>query len=289
MTRKSPFAAALGLAVIAVLTACSPPAAPEQTPTPTEAAGDLRPVSSVAVVGDSISVGMSACGSREACPPASWALGSDTAVDSILQRLEAATDSESITPLSLARPGARVADRVDAVQNARGESVDLVLVQVGSNDVCASDVSQITPVDEFGESYRELLETIRAGAPETPIVAYSVPDLLQLWEGGRDDPATVRLWNQSPSCTTLLGDADSNAAADVQRRDAVGETLTGYNAAIADACAAVTGCVSDDGAVSQVSFSPDDISEVDRFHPSLAGQAALAAAAWPAVQKALTE
>ncbi|MDQ1084630.1 MULTISPECIES: SGNH/GDSL hydrolase family protein [Microbacterium] len=288
MSRRFPITGALGGGLILLLTACTS-AAPTESPAPSEAVGDLRPVTSVAVVGDSISVGMSACGTRDACPSASWAFGDDTAVDSIVQRIAAATGTDEITPLSLARPGARVADRVDAVQNARGQTADLVLVEVGSNDVCASDVSQITPVGEFGASYRELLETIRAGVPEAPIVAYSIPDLLQLWEGGRSDPATVRLWNQSPSCSTLLGDADSDAAADVQRREDVVDTLAGYNAAIVEACAAVTGCVSDDGAVSQVAFSPDDISEVDRFHPSLAGQAALAAAAWPAAQKALTE
>ncbi len=289
MTRSALRGGALGVVLLAVLTGCTPPAAPPQTPPPSEAAADLRPVSSVAVVGDSISVGMSACGSRDACPSASWALGTDPAVDSILQRLGVATDSGDIEALSLARPGARVEDRIAAVQKARGETADLVLVQVGSNDVCASDVSEITSVEEFGASYRALLETIRTGVPDAPIVAYSVPDLLQLWEVGRGDPQTVRLWNQSPSCRTLLGDADSDAAADVERRDAVTETLSGYNAAIADACAAVTGCVSDDGAVSQLGFSPDDISDVDRFHPSLAGQAMLAAAAWPAVEKALRE
>jgi lysophospholipase L1-like esterase len=148
-------------------------------------------------------------------------------------------------------------------------------------------MDKITPVDEFGKTYGELLATIRAGVPDAPIVALSLPDISQLWEAGRSDPKIVGLWNQSPSCRTLLGDADSDAAADEERRASVMQTLAGYNASIVDACAAVAECTTDDGAVNQITFSLDDISSADHFHPSASGQAKVAAAAWPAVQKAL--
>ncbi|WP_183420369.1 SGNH/GDSL hydrolase family protein [Microbacterium proteolyticum] len=271
-----------GLALVALLAGCTAPTAAPAPPTET-ADSDLREVSSIAVVGDSMSVGMAACGSRDACPEASWALGTDPAVSSIRERL----GGDSIAPLSLARPGAVVADRITAVEKAQGESADLVLVAVGTNDVCTSSMDKITPVDEFGQTYSELLATIRAGVPDAPIVAVSLPDISQLWEAGRSDPKIVGLWNQSPSCRTLLGDADSDAAADEERRASVMQTLAGYNASIIEACAAVTECTTDDGAVNQITFSLDDISSADHFHPSASGQAKVAAAAWPAVQKAL--
>lgn len=271
-----------GLALVALLAGCTPPTAAPAPPTET-ADGDLREVSSIAVVGDSMSVGMAACDSRDECPEASWALGTDSAVSSIRERL----GGDSITPLLLARPGAVVADRITAVEKAQGKSADLVLVAVGTNNVCTSSMDKITPVDEFGTTYGELLATIRAGVPDAPIVALSLPDISQLWEAGRSDPKIVGLWNQSPSCRTLLGDADSDAAADEDRRASVMETLAGYNASIIEACAAVTDCTTDDGAVNQITFSLDDISSADHFHPSKSGQAKVAAAAWPAVQKAL--
>lgn len=275
-------AVALGLALVAVLAGCTPPEAAPSTPTETPDA-QMRAVSSIAVVGDSMSVGMAACGSRDECPEASWALGTDPAVSSIRERL----GGDSITPLLLARPGAAVADRITAVEKAQGKSADLVLVAVGTNNVCTSSMDKITPVDEFGTTYRELLATIRAGVPDAPIVALSLPDISQLWEAGRNDPKIVGLWNQSPSCRTLLGDADSDATADEDRRASVMQTLAGYNASIIDACAAVTECTTDDGAVNQITFSLDDISSADHFHPSASGQAKVAAAAWPAVQRAL--
>lgn len=279
-------AGATGLALIALLAGCTPPAA-APAPSSESANPDMRTVSSIAVVGDSMSVGMAACGTRDECPAASWALGTDADVSSIRERLAAAEGGAEIASLSLARPGAVVSDRITAVEKAKGKSADLVLVAVGTNDVCTSSMDKITPVDEFAQTYGELLATIRAGVPEAPIVATSLPDISQLWAAGRDDSSIVSLWNQSPSCRTLLGDADSDAAADEARRASVMETWAGYNTAIADACAAVSDCTSDDGAISRISFSLDDISTADHFHPSASGQAKVAEAAWPAVQRAL--
>lgn len=279
-------AGATGLALVALLAGCTPPAA-APAPSTESANPDMRAVSSIAVVGDSMSVGMAACGTRDACPAASWALGTDADVSSIRERLAAAEGGAEIASLSLARPGAVVSDRITAVEKAKGKSADLVLVAVGTNDVCTSSMDKITPVDEFAQTYGELLATIRAGVPEAPIVATSLPDISQLWAAGRDDSSIVSLWNQSPSCRTLLGDADSDAAADEARRASVMETWAGYNTAIADACAAVSACTSDDGAISRISFSLDDISAADHFHPSASGQAKVAEAAWPAVQRAL--
>lgn len=279
-------AGATGLALVALLAGCTPPEAAPAPPAQSADAG-LREVSSIAVVGDSMSVGMAACGTRDACPAASWALGTDADVSSIRERLTAAEGGAEITSLSLARPGAVVADRITAVEKAEGESADLVLVAVGTNNVCTSSMDKITPVDEFEQTYGELLATIRAGVPDAPIVAISLPDISQLWAAGRGDSSIVSLWNQSPSCRTLLGDADSDAAADEARRASVMETWAGYNTAIAEACAAVEDCTSDDGAVSRISFSLDDISTADHFHPSASGQAKVAEAAWPAVQRAL--
>ncbi|MDQ1136199.1 lysophospholipase L1-like esterase [Microbacterium sp. SORGH_AS 1204] len=284
--RTTNAAGATGLALIVLLAGCTSPEAPP-TPQAEATAPSIRAVSSIAVVGDSMSVGMAACGTRDACPAASWALGTDADVSSIRERVSAASGGTEITPLSLARPGAAVADRITAVEKAKGESADLVLVAVGTNDVCTSSMDEITPVDAFGESYGELLETIRAGVPGAPIVATSLPDISQLWAAGRDDSSIVSLWNQSPSCRTLLGDADSDAASDEARRASVMETWAGYNTAIAAACAAVTDCTTDDGAISRITFSLDDISTADHFHPSASGQAKVAEAAWPAVQRAL--
>lgn len=273
-------AGAMGLAGCA-----AQPAATRPEPTPTPAETGLAPASLV-VIGDSMSLAMSSCGAAEPCLEASWAVGTDRAVDSIAQRLG---ERSGVVPktAAIAKLGAGVSFADDAVASLSQKQADLVLVLLGANDACTSSMDSVTSAADFAAGYASLLAGVRATAPDAPIVAYSVPDLLRLWELGRDDPAIVKAWGASPSCRSLLGDADSDAAPDVARRGEIAALLDSYDTAIAGACAAVTGCTFDDGAVHAVVFEDGDVSDVDHFHASRSGQATLAAAAWPAVERAL--
>lgn len=284
MSRARRTAAAVALAAAAALVAgCAPGRPPAASSAP--ATGSPAPAA-VAVVGDSISLGVNACDPQQACPAVSWATGTDASVDSIVQRLTAASGTVPATTV-LARAGANVSEAAAALGKSPAIDADLVLVLLGANDACTASVSAVTPVDRFAASYARVLDDIHAAAPAARVVAYSVPDLLHLWELGRTDPRAVALWNASRSCRSLLADADSDSAADTARRTAIGATITGYNAAIAAACARVSWCTSDDGALAATEFTAEDVSDVDYFHPSAAGQAALAAGAWPAVEAAL--
>ena len=49
-------------------------------------------------------------------------------------------------------------------------------------------------------------------------------------------------------------------------------------------CDATEGCIHDGGAVYGYAFTADEISAIDRFHPSIAGQRAIAAIAWDALE-----
>lgn len=277
-------AVAVACAVLAALTGCA--AQPGVPSAPTPQADQTAVVETLAVVGDSISLGVNACATVSACPEASWATGSDPGVSSIAQRLETATGIAPETVVA-ARPGADVDDVAAGATAIAEASPDLVLLLVGANDACRPSVDLVTPAAAFQAAYETLLDGIHAGAPDARVVAYSVPDLEQLWQLGRDDPRAVALWNSSPSCGSLLGDADSTDAADVARRAHVIESVAAYNRAIGLACDARPWCTSDDGAVHDTSFARADVSDIDFFHPSTQGQAALAAHAWPAVEHAL--
>jgi hypothetical protein len=64
--------------------------------------------------------------------------------------------------------------------------------------------------------------------------------------------------------------------------------VTAFNTALAEECAAIaeasvtTACRFDDNAVYNTTFTLTDISKVDYFHPSVAGQAKLAAVTYSA-------
>ncbi|GAA1467010.1 SGNH/GDSL hydrolase family protein [Microbacterium thalassium] len=282
--------AATALAASALVAGGCAATAPEPTTTPvavTETPRSAPAVGAMAVVGDSITLGVSACGSQEACPQASWAVGSEPEVDSIVQRIN---DELGANPRAtpIARLGAGVDYGVDSVDLIASTGADLVLILLGANDACKPTVDEVTPPAEFAAQYSAMLTGIAEALPDTRIVALSVPDVLRLWELGRTDPETVAMWGASPSCRSLLAEADSDATADVERRAAIEETVDAYDAAIIAACDAVEQCTSDDGAVHAVRFEVEHVSAIDSFHPSIAGQAALADAAWPVVASAIS-
>jgi len=274
----------LATALVSATAACS--ATEERTtPAPSPSASAPPQVGSIAVIGDSLSLGVAACGAADACTEASWAIGTDPAVASIASRVAELTGSVPRTE-ALARPGAQIADAEAALPTLADSDADLVLVLIGANDACTASADTVTAPADFADAYARLLAGVSTALPEARIVALSLPDLLQLWRLGSTDPATVQAWDRSPSCRSLLQNAASQAEADVDRRAAIDDLVTAYDDAIAAACAATPTCTFDRGAVHAVRFDSDDVSSVDRFHPSVQGQAKLAAAAWSAVAAA---
>ncbi|WP_396667304.1 GDSL-type esterase/lipase family protein [Microbacterium sp. R86528] len=275
--------------MILVLSACS---TPEPTPTAepvvteTVETPKAEVADSLAVIGDSMSLAVAACDTAKACVEASWAVGTDPEVNSIAERLSAVTGKQPQTT-AVARIGAGVAYAEQAVLSIRATKADIVLVLLGANDACAASTDDVTTPEEFDASYSELLSGVHNELPDAELVAYSVPDLLWLWQLGRDDPETVSLWGQSPSCRSLLADADSDEPEDVERRDAIDAVIDEYNASIQEACSLIEQCTFDDYAVHNVEFTAEDVSPLDHFHASLSGQATLAEAAWPAAEVAL--
>ena len=83
----------------------------------------------------------------------------------------------------------------------------------------------------------------------------------------------------------LLGSADDDSAEASARRDAVAARVNEYNAAIERVCAGAERGIGDAGAVYDYRFTTDELSAIDYFHPSLAGQRAIAEIAWGALER----
>lgn len=281
--RKTAAAPAL---LVAVLTMAGCTASAESAPTPAPSQVATPGSTPIAVIGDSMSLGVNACADVGACPSVSWALGDDPIVNSIATRL-AGVEGGTREHVWAASDGGDVSGSLAMLDKVVGSGAGVVMVLVGANDACTSSLAEVTPPAEFATDYAALLGGVSTGLPDATILALSVPDLLQLWSVGRDDPRAVGLWNQSPSCRSLLADSDSDAARDEARRAEVDATVDAYNTAIAQACAAVPNCISDDGAVHAAAFSQTEISAIDYFHASAAGQARIAEIAWAALEPAL--
>ncbi|GMA30048.1 hypothetical protein GCM10025875_00400 [Litorihabitans aurantiacus] len=220
------------------------------------------------------------------CQGASWAIGTDPAIDSLDTRLGEA--GWAVTAVPAAREGARMADArplVDAAFEAPGApgaaDVDLVTVLLGANDVCAPDVAAMTSTADYTAQLDALLSDLATRAPDAAVVLASIPAVTSVWDAANDDPEARAVWDNG-LCATVLGGDDTARAAAAQRLVELDEAATAT-------CQQHPACRTDDGAVAAVALTPAWLSDVDHFHPSPLGQAALAEAVWPAVDEALAQ
>ncbi len=271
-----------------MLAACSGTPAPPAVPvTEGPAPAAIEGVERMLVLGDSISLGVNACGEQGRCGRAAWATGDDAAVASLATRIGVASGQAPEVD-AMAGEGAKIVDLVDNVPDIVSEAPDLITMLIGSNDACAPAIAEMTSVDDFAASAEQLLVPLSTQLPDSVILVMSIPDLEQLWRIGHDDAGAVQAWGSSPACRSLLADPQSTAAADTERRAEVGERVHEFNRVLGDACAALPNCIHDGGAVAGYEFSVDEISSIDHFHPSAAGQQAIAGLAWTALEAGAT-
>jgi hypothetical protein len=105
----------------------------------------------------------------------------------------------------------------------------------------------------------------------------SIPNIFQLWNTMHTNLVAEATWTLARICQSML--APLNTAA--QRQQVVDQELAD-NAVLASVCRSHPNCRWDNNAVFNVQFPASDVSTVDYFHPSLAGQKALAAVTWAA-------
>lgn len=240
------------------------------------------------------------------CPQNSWATGTNPLVNSFRERLDAMHPG-SIVAYNDAVSGARAVHLLGQAQVAASQNPDFVLIEIGANDACASTP---TPTATFRSQVRAALETLVAANPKVYIQLMSIPDINQLhaiFTSPPDQNALTR-WSLFNVCQGLLANPLSTAPADEERRAAFRAQVIAYNDALADVCSEFKRCLWDDYAVFDSGFTTADVATVtntsglnippfnqipvfgpgnanssaDYFHPSVAGQARLADAAWSA-------
>jgi DNA-binding beta-propeller fold protein YncE/lysophospholipase L1-like esterase len=253
--------------------------------TPSGPAAD--PPRSMTALGDSFTVAQysgAPCGAEAACKANSWATGSTPAVHSHLGRLTALAPALEERTANRAVSGRKVAALDDQVTEAIGDRPDYVTIMIGLNDVCSNGVTvdTMTPVADFAAQFRGALDHLMTGAPDARVLVTSIFNPYRLWQVLRRDPRAVQQWNVRASCQSLLANPTSVAPADEARRQAVQQRVRDFNEQLSAVCAAYARCRYDGGAVFEWRFAPYDISAADFFHPSLQGQAGLAAVTYRA-------
>lgn len=235
---------------------------------------------SAAALGDSITKALLACGFGD-CPQSSWSTGSARGLDSHSQRISRA-GGHAVQAHNLAVSGATVSDLADQARAAISRDVEYVTVLIGTNNACAPTEDDMTPVAQYAAAYDRALTMLARGLPRARILAVSIPDLQQLWRIGKDRAEVRATWDRFSLCQSMLGDPASTGTAATSRRLQGRERILAYNRAMAASCARHPNCRWDGFAVFNQRFSLEMLSPADYFHPSVAGQRALAEVAWKA-------
>jgi hypothetical protein len=105
----------------------------------------------------------------------------------------------------------------------------------------------------------------------------SIPNLHQLWSVLRTNPVAQVVWQAAGICPSMLNFFNSPAD-----RQAVIDREHELNRALDQVCATWSNCRFDNYLTYNFDFTPSMVSRLDRFHPSLTGQATLAALTWEA-------
>jgi hypothetical protein len=151
---------------------------------------------------------------------------------------------------------------------------------MGANDVCASSEAGMTDVGVFRAQFEQALASLTASLPSSRVFVSSIPDIYQLFSLYRYDLGANSVWAIAGICQSMLAWPFSNLPGDVARRARVRQRNIDYNTQLAQVCSAYVQCRFDGNAVFNTAFVRSDITTRDYFHPSVNGQAKLAAVTW---------
>ena len=220
--------------------------------------------SAIAAVGDSIARGYNADPSSALTdtPQYSWVTGTPGITGSHYLRVLRKNPAIRDRVYNDALAGTKMVDLQGQLGNAAAQGADYVAVMMGVNDACGGAVAEMTPTATFAGQFRNALGSFFRAKPRAHMLVASIPNVSQLW-------TTFGI------CAPILS-ANSSAA----DRAAAAQRIAEYNAVLAATCKLYWQCKSDGNAVYSYHFSAAEISPVDYFHPSLAGQHSLAAITW---------
>jgi lysophospholipase L1-like esterase len=231
---------------------------------------------SMAAIGDSITQAVDVCCFYGNWPGHSWSTGYVPldGIASHYERIRAQNPGIRGHRWNNAVSGARMADAPGQARRTVGQGAEYVTILMGANDLCGWEGS-LTPTATFRAQFGETLDILRTGLPGSRVFVASIPNLYQLWSVLRTNPVAQVVWQTAGICPSMLN--FFNSAAD---RQAVIDREREFNDVLRDVCATWSNCRFDDYLTYNYDFTRDLVSRLDYFHPSLAGQATLAALTW---------
>jgi lysophospholipase L1-like esterase len=231
---------------------------------------------SIAAIGDSITQAVDVCCFYGNWPSHSWSTGSASldGIASHYERIRALNPAIRGHRWNNAVSGAKMADAPGQARRTVDQGAEYVTILMGANDLCGWD-GTLTPAATFQAQFQETLDILRTGLPGSRVFVASIPNLHQLWSILRTDPVAQIVWQAAGICPSMLNFFNSPAD-----RQAVIDREGELNDVLRDVCATWSNCRFDNYRTYNYDFTRAMVSRLDYFHPSLAGQATLAALTW---------
>ena len=239
------------------------------------------PTYTMASVGDSISRGFLAEEELTDAPHLNWSTGLQLATapnQSHFHRLISAASNRNfhLRGVNVAESGAS-ADRLSRQITSLQSQSNLIYttVLIGANDLCLGDIQSTSFLDDFEGRLRSSLNLFLDDNrfPVTPLVVVSsMPNLPALF--------TNPTLSASAHCSMVWAFSCPN-----WQQTSFNTTYSQMNQRIATAVADLDSpnIVHDGGALAAANFTANHVSDVDCFHPSLAGQGLVSSTLWNAI------
>ena len=232
----------------------------------------------IAAAGDSISVATNyslACAAFRTCARGSWTTGSLTSVDSHFLRLR--DYNSGLAVRNAAVNGAKAVDLSGqfATILANNFRPGYLTVMIGANDLCGTS---LTDTATFRSQFHSAMTSLYATSPNTSVFVGSIPSLQRLYDLLKTNKSALSTWDLFKICPLMLAPNSTS-------RELVNQRQAEFNDVLEQVCAEFAAqqlnrCKFDGDAVFNTVFVTTDVSTVDYFHPSAAGQKKLAAATW---------
>ena len=138
----------------------------------------------------------------------------------------------------------------------------------------------MTSVTDFRTRFAAAMNTLSVGAPDARVQVLSIPNIYNLWDVRKGNFLATTTWALAGICQSMLASPTSTTQANVDRRNRVRQRNIDFNTQLEQVCGQYIHCRYDGGAAFGISFTAADVSTLDYFHPSVAGQTKAAATAW---------
>jgi lysophospholipase L1-like esterase len=233
---------------------------------------------SIAAIGDSMTRAADVCCWYGDHPAQSWSTGDGVfdGITSHYERILALKPSIYGHNYNDAKSGAKMRDALGQAQTAVSQRARYVTILMGANDACTTSQATMTSVGDFRTQFEQTMSTLASGIPTgAHVFVSSIPNIYQLWNLFHDNLLAQIVWSAAGICQSML--SSNNTEAD---RQAVLAREQDFNEVLASVCSQYSFCRFDNNATFNYQFSIGDVSTLDYFHPSLAGQATLASLTW---------